>query len=105
MSKINSNPPLSPKDPAEKIVLTFDFTDIPALAPLTNPFVTVDVSCGDPDPLASAMLLGSPVVRGLLVFQEVIGGVPNTGYDFHCEVDSADANHYKLSDTLPVIVQ
>ena len=82
----------SPKDPAEKVVLTFDFTsELATGETLVAPSISVSVSQGA-DISPSAMLNGSPTLDATskMVLQPVQAGIANVDYVF--KVSSATTN-------------
>lgn len=90
-----------PKDPAEIVPLTFDFTaltDTPS-----SPVMSVARHSGTADASdLSLMLVGSPQVVGAKVLQKVQGGVDLANYKFRCDVAGPDGCHWALAGLLPV---
>jgi hypothetical protein len=90
---------LNPKDPAEKVVVTFDFSALSNS--VSAPTVTSEYKSGPADSSAAAMISGSPTVTGGKVLQLVIGGQAGTDYNLRCQVD-AGSERFVLADTLKV---
>ena len=86
------------KDPAESIVLTFDFSAI--AASIANSQVTVEVVSGT-DASAAAMRSGSPQIEAGKVLQRVVNGVDGADYRFRCEADSG-SERLVITETLRV---
>ena len=104
MTIIDSLTPASfaPKDPAEIVLLAFDFADAagPAVT-LSGSTVSVSVHRGaDANP--SAILSGSPTINGLQVLQRVVGGLGGVTYSVKAQVDASDGSRYVLAGLLPV---
>lgn len=100
MSRTISNPGFDPKDPAEVLVLAFEFaslTDTPSA-----PVVTVTRHAGAADADPSAILSGAATVSSTKVLQKVAGGVADTDYLLRCQVDAPDGSRYVLAGVLPV---
>lgn len=95
------NRELDPKDPAEIIPVTFDFTN-DTTAPLT-PVVSISRHSGAPDTSdLSLMLSGSPQIIGAKVVQKVRSGVDGTNYRIACQADEASGLRYVIAGILPV---
>lgn len=94
---------LSPKDPAEIITLTFDFTALAAA--VQSPVITAEVASGVADATPGAILSGSAQVNGTQVLQQVVGGLNGTSYRLRCQVDTPDGKRWVLSAVLPVKTQ
>jgi len=77
------------KDPAERVLLAFNFGRNMA-AVVGTPLVTVARLSGAADAAPSAMLDGSPAISGAKVLQWVQGGVDGARYLFGCEAADAD---------------
>ena len=90
---------LDNKDPAEKIVVTFDFEALAAT--VSAPVVSVELAGGVTDATPAAILSGSPNVSGAKVLQLVIGGVANADYRLRCQVDDG-SERFVVADTLKV---
>jgi hypothetical protein len=76
---------LTVKDPAEQIVVTFDYTlalDVGETIQGT-PTVSASATAGS-DLSPSAILSGSPQVSGAKVLHTVIGGVDGSTYKLRC---------------------
>lgn len=91
-----------PKDPAEIVPLTFDFSNL--ATGVSSPVITVTRAAGDADPSPTSMLVGSPQVSGALVVQKAGGGLDGR-YKFRCEVNGDSGAHWALTGTLPVETQ
>ena len=91
-----------PKDPAEIVPLTFDFSNL--ASGVSSPVITVTRAAGDADPSPASMLVGSPQVSGALVVQKAGGGLDGR-YKFRCEVNGDSGAHWALTGTLPVETQ
>ena len=92
---------LSSKDPRETIPVTFRAENLPVFI-ISSATITVSVLSGI-DTSSSAMLSGSPVIRGTEVQQMITGGVAGVTYNITANIFSGAAN-YIISATLPVIV-
>jgi hypothetical protein len=90
---------LDTKDPAEQVVLTFDFSALSTS--ISAPVVTCEHKNGPTDATPSAMISGSPTVTGGTVLQLVVGGQAGTDYNLRCQVDSG-SERFVLADTLKV---
>ena len=90
---------LDSKDPAEKVVVTFDFSALATT--VSTPVVTAESAGGANDPSPSAILSGSPSVSGAQVLQLVIGGVANADYKLRCQIDDG-TERFVVADTLQV---
>lgn len=89
-----------PKDPAETITVTFDFSALTDA--VTGPTVTATLETGtDADP--SAILSGVPQVSGALVLQQVIAGNAPAKYHLRCVATASDDSIYVVAGTLPVM--
>lgn len=73
---------LSPKDPAEQITVTFDFSAL--LSSISAATVQCKVIFGA-DATPAAILSGSAVIAGNVVRQVVIGGVDSVVYSIRCQ--------------------
>lgn len=91
---------LKPKDPAESIVVTFDFS-ANAIS-VSAPVVSVRVISGT-DAAPSALLSGSPQVQGATVLQRIVGGVSGVWYELRCQADDPSGNRWVATDDLPVV--
>ena len=89
----------SPKDPSEIVIVTFDFAELTAA--VLTPTVSATWKRGSED-LAPALLSGNASISGAKVLQKVQGGVAGADYLLRCQVDTADAQRYVLTGTLPV---
>lgn len=91
---------LSVKDPSEKIVLTFDFTQLPN--PISSPVVSIGER-GQGNDLSSTMLVDVPQVQGNKVLQLVQGGESGLFYETRCQVDVVvTGERFVAKDILPV---
>ncbi len=89
---------LSSKDPAEKVIITFNFTS--AGQALSNPLVTVCLK-GTSTDIPSMKATGA-VVNGYLVSFMLQGGDTGKSYDLKCLVDLANGEHVAAKDTIVV---
>lgn len=90
---------MSPKDPVEKVVVTFDFSAISGT--ISNPVVTVNRKGYDVS--IAAMLSGSASIVNNTVLQMIQGGENGQEYDIRCVVDvAASGEKYVAKDTLTV---
>jgi hypothetical protein len=90
-----------PKDPAESIVVTFDFTTISGVTTVSTPVIDVSVVKGT-DAAPSALKSGSASVQGAKVLQRIVGGVDGCVYELHCQADTPDGSRYVISEVLAV---
>lgn len=90
-------PVLSPKDPAEKFAIAFDFSAL--LESITTVSCSAAARGTDTDP--SQVLSGLPQVNGNVVLQRVRGGIADNDYVIRCEATN-DTETYVLVGTLPV---
>ena len=91
---------LPPKDPAEKVVITFDFTDI--LTPISSPVVSI-FEKGTATDLYSTMGVGVFQLTGNTVLQLIQGGTSGKQYDIRCQVDIlSTGERFVVKDTLSV---
>lgn len=86
------------KDPAEDIVVEFDFSEV--ATSLSNVSVTCVAQCGT-DAAAQAMVSGSPTTSGGKAYQTIINGIVGVRYGLECKVDTPDQT-LVLAATLPV---
>jgi hypothetical protein len=86
------------KDPAESVIVEFDFT-----GELTTPSIAVVsvVTESGHDPGPESILQGSPQIIGAKVYQRLNGGVQDVDYHLRCEATQGDDVRV-LADTLPV---
>jgi hypothetical protein len=91
---------LSPKDPAEIVTVTFDFSAL--TTSVSAPSVTCVYSSGVSDSNPTAVLSGVPQIIGTKVLQAVQLGQDATHYELRCTVTAADGSKYVLADVLPV---
>lgn len=90
---------LSPKDPVEKIVVTFDFTAIKTA--VSNPVITI-CEKGTTTNIPS-MLSGAPQITTNKILQLVVGGDAGKSYTIKCQVDNATTGErFVVSDVLSV---
>lgn len=89
---------LSSKDPAEKVIITFNFTASGQV--LSNPVVTVCLKGTSTD--IAAMKATGAVVNGYLVSFMLQGGEHGKSYDLKCLVDLADGERVAAKDTIVV---
>lgn len=86
------------KDPAESIVLEFDFSS--ELAAVSSATVAVSVYEGA-DATPAAMLDGAVQISGASVFQRIEGGVAGVSYTMRC-VATSGSDVLVRSDMMPV---
>ena len=91
---------LSPKDPIEIIVITFDFARL--AASVSAPVITAICAAGEADATPQAIVSGAAQVIGATVMQQIVGGQSGTTYKLRCQVDVPDGNRFVLSALLPV---
>lgn len=95
---------LSSKDPAEKVVVTFDFTLAlnPGETLTTVVSVTSSVVLGS-DPAPTALLSGAASVSaGALIQQQVQGGIDATNYYIKALANTSAGRTLALAAILPV---
>ena len=102
MSNVAQASTFSPKDPAEIITITFDFSEI--ATSISSPVVEATHKRGTTDAAPSAVLSGSAAVSGLKVLQTVLGGLAGADYVLRCQVEANDGQRFVLAGTLPVRV-
>lgn len=91
---------LSVKDPAEKIVISFDFSSVST--PISAPVLTIKEKGTELD-LAGFMFSGSPQVTSNVVKQLVQGGESGKQYEIRCQIDvAATGERFVAKDFLPV---
>lgn len=93
-------PAFAPKDPAETVWLTFDFSAL--TESVSSPEVTATRHAGTADESPSSILTGSPTIDGAKVLHKVTAGTAGTDYALRCAVDAPDGSHYVLAGVLPV---
>lgn len=96
---------LTPKDPAEQIAVTFDFSAgiIGGETIIGTPTVTASATGGS-DTSPSAILSGSPLVSGSLVMQTIVGGVDGSTYKLRCLINlTPSGRKLVLAGLLPVV--
>lgn len=76
----------SPKDPAESVVVQFDFAT--ELAAIGSAVTTIAVHSGGTDPGVATMLDGAPQISGASVLQRVRGGLHGLSYTLRCVATS-----------------
>lgn len=89
----------APKDPAESVVIDFDFSA--EASSLSSPSVacsTLWSATNDTTDIRS----GSPQVSGAHVLQRVAGGVDLTDYGLSCTATSASGDILVVAGVLPV---
>ena len=91
---------LSNKDPAETVTVTFDFSALTSSP--SQPALSVVQVGGTADANPSALLLGSPVIAGAKILQQIGGGLDGATYDLRCEASAPDGSVYVLSGWLAV---
>lgn len=98
-----SNPGFDDKDPAERILIAFNFSkNLSAIAPSPAPVVTVTRFNGEEDPDPSAIIEGDPIISGAKVLQWVAKdvGVPGCRYAWRCEATGVDGQLQVLTGTM-----
>jgi hypothetical protein len=88
-----------PKDPAESLVITFDFSD--ELAAVDSASVSLSVISGT-DPASATMLEGPAQVSGATVMQRVRLGVDQVNYKIKCTATATGDDIRALAAVLPV---
>ena len=99
---MSSTQQFDPKDPAEIVPLTFDFSAL--AASVSTPVIQVTRIAGDADPNPAAMLIGSAQISGAKVVQKAGGGLDGR-YKIRCDVNGDGGAHWALTGTLPVETQ
>ena len=95
-------PKRRPKRPAERILFTFDYTDVlPSGVTLEDATCTITVKRGT-DGNPAAMLSGAPAVSDTRVVQFVVGGLAGVEYVIHCLADASGGRRHELCETLLV---
>ena len=92
---------LSPKDPLETVIITFDFSKLSGT--ITSAAFTVTRIDGAADSNPSAMLSGSASISGSQVKQKITGGVDGTSYKIYCLVDLADGQRLREEALMQVV--
>jgi hypothetical protein len=90
----------SAKDPAESLVLTFDFGAL--ASSVTAPVVTAERYSGAADSAPEAMISGAAQVDGAKVLQRVVGGVAGCTYVMRARCNTADGSVLVEAGLLPV---
>lgn len=90
---------LPEKDPAESVVVEFDFSS--ELPSVLSAITSISIEGNGIDPSVSSMLVGAPQVSGTKVLQRVSGGVSGVLYKLRCE-GTMGANVIVRSDHMPV---
>lgn len=89
------------KGPAEKVTLTFDFSDELGAETISSASVTIAVLTGE-DAGAASMLNGAAQVPGAgLVLQSVVAGLNNVDYRLVCTANTT-SRILQLAASLPV---
>lgn len=91
---------MSPKDPAEIVTVTFDFSGLATA--ISSPQLTCAIDSGRVHDNVQSMLFGVAQIDGLVVRQRVIGGLHGNTYKLRCAVDDADGEHWVVADILTV---
>lgn len=91
---------LSAKDPAEVVIVTFDFSA--EAASVSNPVISITWASGVADSAPALSKSGVASISGAQVMQKVTGGIAGANYLLRCEVDSSAGEHLAVADTLPV---
>jgi hypothetical protein len=97
------NVSLDPKDVGETDTVSFDYS-----AMLTSGDSIVSASCScylfsGSDPAPGAVLTGSSTIAGLVVLQQVTGGIDGNNYTVRCSITSAQGRILVQSCNLPVV--
>lgn len=87
------------KDPAESIVVTFDFSS--EMSSIDSAITAVSVLADGVDPAVAAMLVGAPQVSGTNVLQRVAAGVHGNNYKMRCVAVHGD-DVLVRADIMPV---
>lgn len=87
------------KDPAESIVVTFDFSS--EMTAIDSATTSVFVLADGVDPAVAAMLVGAPQISGTKVLQRVAAGVHGNNYKLRCEAAHGD-DVLVRADIMPV---
>lgn len=91
---------LPAKDPAERKIVTFDFSrDAAALASAT---ITATVVRGKKDTTPNIIVDGGNTIDGALVRQFISGGLNGSTYDLRCVAVDADGEIHVAVGKLPV---
>ncbi len=77
------------KDPAESVVVEFDFSV--ELDAVDDAAAAVSVDSGGADAAVAAMLVGAPQISGASVYQRVSAGVAGVNYKLRCVATRGDA--------------
>lgn len=95
---------LDPKDPAEVIVLTWDYTAaLDATETITGAQTSTALLSGADDAPIDLTLSGSPIIAGGLIKQAVTGGQAGATYLVRCQATLAPSGRILvLAATLPV---
>lgn len=93
------------KDPAEIVVLTFDFTaDLGAGETLVGPpVVSINQYSGTTDPGISSMPSGAAQLSGALVLQKIGGGVSGSDYLLKAACTTSTGRQLVIGGQLPVL--
>lgn len=92
---------MDPKDPAESITVTFDFSKDATRILGASTFITELYTSSDSN--AQLMLDGAPEVHGLKVLQRISGGVSDATYKLRCIVTDEDEERYVRVGELNVV--
>ena len=93
--------PLFPKDAAEIITVTFDFSVVAET--LESASVVASSLTGLDDAAPGAIVSGPASVSGALVMQRIIAGQVGTTYALRCTAHDVDGEIHVLTAALPVI--
>jgi hypothetical protein len=98
-----SSQTLPAKDPAERVIVDFDFSlDLDTAEYITGtPAVGVALVAGT-DPSPAAILLGTPTVAAGVARQAIIGGVAGATYRLRCAATLDSGRILVLAANLPV---
>lgn len=95
---------LDPKDPAEIIVVSFDFTLAMLVGETISPSPSVtasSVSGSDTSP--SSIVSGSPLVTGSVVSQQIVNGIDGSTYKLRCLATLSSGRKLALAGLLPCV--
>lgn len=92
------------KDPAEQVVITFDFSQELG----SESIVTCSCACTvihGVDAAPSNMLVGLPVIQGQLVLQSIHAGLAGVQYEFKAAISTSGGRILVCSGPLTVSLQ
>ena len=95
---------LSPKDPAEIIVVSFDFSLAMLVGETISPSPSVTASSvSGPDTSPSSILSGTAAVSGSIVSQQIINGLDGATYKLRCLATLSSGRRLALAGLLPCV--